>query len=62
MHPLTGVAVQNLAGLYKAEARYDEANVLYKRALAIFEQSLGPDSPEVGSALDALSSMYAMEG
>jgi tetratricopeptide (TPR) repeat protein len=62
LHPLTGVAAQNLAGLYKAQSNFDEADALYKRSLSIFEESAGPDSPEVGSVLDAVSSMYAIEG
>ena len=35
----------DLAGLYDAQGKYDEAEPLYQRSLAIYEKALGPDHP-----------------
>lgn len=37
--------LNNLAGLLRATNRLDEAEPLFRRALAIMEASLGPDHP-----------------
>jgi len=60
--PTYGGAVQNLANLSKAQSKFDQAEALYIRALSIFDQSIGPESSESGSVLDALSALYAAEG
>jgi tetratricopeptide (TPR) repeat protein len=41
-HPNTLMTVNNLALLYQAQGRYDEAEALYKRPLAAKERVLGP--------------------
>ena len=38
-------AISWLAGLYRAQGRYAEAEPLFKRALAVSEKALGPDHP-----------------
>ena len=42
-----GSCLNNLAGLYRAQGRYEEAEPLYRRALAIAEKALGPEHPNV---------------
>ena len=38
--------------------RREEAESLYKRALAIYEKALGPDHPDVATALTELADYY----
>jgi tetratricopeptide (TPR) repeat protein len=37
-HPNTASCLDNLAELYRIQGKYDEAELLYQRALAICEQ------------------------
>jgi hypothetical protein len=41
------VSLNNLAVFYKGQERFAEAAPLYRRALAIFERSLGPSDARV---------------
>ncbi len=41
------MTLNNLAVLSKSLGRYVEAEAMYRRALAIFEQSFGPAHPKV---------------
>jgi len=43
---------------YYREKKFAEAEPLYKRSLAIWEQTQGPDSPFVAQALDNLAALY----
>jgi len=43
-------------------ARYDEAEPLYQRSLAIKEKALGPDHPGVAVTLNNLASLYLSQG
>src|SRR5208283_851393 len=43
--------------LFKAKARYAEAEPLYRRALAIDEASFGPDHPGVARDLNNLAGL-----
>ena len=45
-----------------SQGRYAEAEPLYKRALAIREKALGPDHPDVGTALNNLAALYRAQG
>ena len=45
----------DLGILYAAKGRYSEAETSYKRSLKLFEQSHGPDHPNVASALGNLA-------
>lgn len=47
-----------LAGLYKAQGKYAEAEPLYKRSLVIVEQKLGADHPAVATTLNNLRRLY----
>jgi CHAT domain-containing protein/Tfp pilus assembly protein PilF len=42
--------------------KYDAAIPLAQRELTLLEKALGPDHPEVGTALNGLASMYTMKG
>ncbi|HEU5378865.1 MAG TPA: tetratricopeptide repeat protein, partial [Ktedonobacteraceae bacterium] len=44
-HPDTASSLNNLAGSYRAQGKYEQAEPLYQRALAIRKQHLGPDHP-----------------
>lgn len=45
-------SLNNLALLYTAESKYKEAEPLFKRSLEILEENLGPDHPNVATALE----------
>ena len=47
-------SLNNLVGLYKTQGQYAQAEPLYKRSLAIAEQSLGPDHPAFALLRDAI--------
>src|SRR5438874_1533109 len=47
---------------YRAAGRYDEAERLYLRALAIFEREAGPDSYDMAVNLNNLAALYQAEG
>ena len=44
-HPDLAFTMDNLAGLYKSQGKYEQAEPLYTRALKIIETVLGPDHP-----------------
>ncbi len=52
----------DLAGLYHAQRRYDEAEPLYQRALAIRKKTLGPGHPHTATTLNNLEQLYRAEG
>jgi tetratricopeptide (TPR) repeat protein len=53
----------NASAAYLAEhARYPEAELLYQRALRIWEESLGPKHPEVAYPLNNLANLYYNQG
>jgi hypothetical protein len=50
-HTDVAVSLNNLAGLYKTQERYADAEPLYKRSLVIWEKAHGPNSDlECGKA------------
>ena len=61
-HPDTASSLNNLAGLYRAQGRYAEAEPLYRRALAIREAVLGPDHPDTASSLNNLAGLFRAQG
>lgn len=50
-------SLNNLALLYHAQGNYAEAEPLYKRSLAIVENALGPEHPNVATALENYSEL-----
>ena len=59
---LVAISLNNLALLYDTRGKYAEAEPLYKRALAIWEKSLGPDHPQVALGLNNLALLYVDQG
>jgi len=57
-HPNVATALNNLAQLYQATNRLEEAEPLMKRVVDIFEKSLGEDHPNVATALNNLAQLY----
>ena len=51
-------ASTTLAVLYGKQARYDQAEPLLQRALAIRERHLGPDHPDTAQSLNSLAVLY----
>jgi Flp pilus assembly protein TadD len=51
-----------LAGVYCIQGRHVLAESVCRRALAIAEQELGPDDPEVDSLRNNLAVLYAARG
>ncbi|HXW27266.1 MAG TPA: tetratricopeptide repeat protein [Xanthobacteraceae bacterium] len=61
-HPAVAGKLVDLAGLYRSEARYREAETLCSRALAIQEKALGPKHPDAVRAMRELARIYRAEG
>lgn len=56
-------SLANLAGWFVSNmGLYPAAEPLYKRSLAIREQALGPEHPDVGQSLNNLAALYADQG
>ena len=58
-HPSLAAPLNNLALLYEARGRYEEAESLYKRSLAIALKALGPGHPNVKKIRDNLKRFNA---
>src|SRR5262245_59380555 len=56
-----GTSLSNLAHLYQAQGRYEEADPLYKRSLAIVE-TVGREHPNVAVQLSDLATFYQAQG
>jgi tetratricopeptide (TPR) repeat protein len=54
--------LNNLALLYYCEAKYAEAEPLYKRALEIRETNLGPDDPAVLQTMQFYAALLRQQG
>jgi CHAT domain-containing protein len=57
-HPVVAVSLNNLADLYKIQGQYTQAELLYKRALAILEKGLGATHPIVATSYANLALLY----
>ncbi|MBA4078453.1 MAG: hypothetical protein C0508_25715, partial [Cyanobacteria bacterium PR.023] len=55
-------AQNNLAEVYRAQAKYSKAEPLYKNSLTIREQALGPNHPTVATSLNNLALLYVTQG
>ncbi len=51
-HPDFATSCNNLALLYNTTGRYEEAEPLFKQAVAIFTAALGPEHPQAKTARD----------
>src|SRR5262245_9202107 len=56
--PRLATTLVNLAGVYYAQGRYADAEPLFRRALAIYEKTLGPAHPFTATALANLGAVY----
>jgi tetratricopeptide (TPR) repeat protein len=54
--------LNQLAYLYYLQGRYAEAEPLYERSLAIYEQQLGADHSHVATSLNHLAELYRAQG
>ena len=52
-------AQYELAELYRRQDKYEKAELLYKRSLAIREKFLGKDHPDVAAILNNLANVYS---
>jgi tetratricopeptide (TPR) repeat protein len=59
---LIATSLNNLAELYRVQAKYAEAEPLFKRSLAIKEKAFGPDHPQVALGLNNLALLYDNQG
>jgi tetratricopeptide (TPR) repeat protein len=56
------IALMSQGNLYYQQGKYAEAKSLYRRALSIWEQSLGPEDQSVAYALMSLGDLYYQQG
>ncbi len=60
--PRYATSLNNLAGVYRTQGRYAQAEPLYQRSLAIKEKALGPEHPAVATGLNNLAALYIAQG
>ncbi len=48
--------------LYRCAGKYDEAEPLYRRALAIKEKALGPQHPNTATSINNLAELLRSQG
>ncbi|CAN0602204.1 unnamed protein product, partial [Ectocarpus sp. 12 AP-2014] len=51
-HPDVAASLNNRAGLLESQGKYDDAEPLYVRAIAIGEKTLGPEHPDLAVRLN----------
>ena len=51
------MVIFNITFFLANQGKYDDAEPLYKRALTIFEETLGPRHPDVALSLNNLASL-----
>ena len=61
-HPVLAAALSDLAEVYRAQAKYDEAVPLYQRAIEIAEKSRGPHDASLARPLNSLALVYRAQG
>ena len=61
-HPTVARNVVDLAGLYRLDGRYKEAEALCNRALTIQQSTLGPKDPDTVRTLRELAVIYQSQG
>jgi tetratricopeptide (TPR) repeat protein len=59
-HPHVRVYVNNLAQIHDSKGEYDQVELLYKRALAITEKALGPESRINSMYLQSLNNLVKL--
>src|SRR5260370_15520415 len=61
-HLHTATSLNNLAGLYHTQGKYEQAEPLFQRALKIDKQVYGKDHPDIASDLNNLAGLYHDQG
>ena len=61
-HPDVATSLNNLALLYRSQGRYEEAEPLYRDALAMSKRLLGEAHPDVASSLFNLGALRYKQG
>jgi tetratricopeptide (TPR) repeat protein len=61
-HLDTALALNDLGGFYREQAKYADAESLLQRALAIYEQNLVPMHPNTAETLNELGLLYGYQG
>jgi tetratricopeptide (TPR) repeat protein len=61
-HLDTVVTCNNLAGVYHVQGKLDQAEPLYRKAIAIREQQLGESHPDTAQALYNLGHLLRQKG
>ena len=55
-------SVEQLSGTYRAQARFAEAELLYRRCITIWEEHSSSAHPDVAVALNNLGGLHALQG
>lgn len=56
------ITLEKLAGLYRAQGRYNDAAPLYLRLLVIDEKALGARHPNVTARVNDMAALYRAQG
>jgi tetratricopeptide (TPR) repeat protein len=54
--------LDNLGDVFEAQGRYDDAEPLFRRGLAIREKALRPDHPDLADSLNRLAAVHRIQG
>ncbi|MCH8267055.1 MAG: tetratricopeptide repeat protein [Acidobacteria bacterium] len=60
--PRLATSLNNLAVVFRAQGKYEEAEPLYQRSLAIDEKALGPEHPKVATTLENYADLLRKTG
>ena len=60
--PSLATALNDLAEIYRAQAKYDDAVPLYRRAIDIVEKASGPHHASLARSLNSLALVYRAQG
>jgi Flp pilus assembly protein TadD len=61
-HPEALKSVNNLAGLYELQGKYDQAEPLFVNCLAVRRRVLGDEHPDTLSSINDLAFLYKSQG
>jgi len=61
-HPSTLISMNNLAGSYESQGKYDEAEFLYVECLALRKAILGTSHPSTIGSMNNLAGLYGSQG
>ena len=60
--PRLAESLNGLAEVYRAQGKYEDAERLHRRALAIRESTLGPGHPDLAQSLNGLAEVFKAQG